>query len=82
MARCGVVPARRRAAARWAGYRWTYWRLHDAHDHVIGFKRTCGAIAHYVDLREDHWQREPIPYAEEYLLAEPLLSFHYLEDPE
>lgn len=79
--RCGVVPKRRRPGSPWAGFEWSYWRLHDARDLVVGFKRVAGDVTHYVDLREDHWQVTPIEYDSEVRLSGELLSFHYLGDP-
>lgn len=80
--RCGVVPKRRRRGSPWAGVAWTYWRLHDARDLVVGFKRCWGDVTHYVDLREECWRVEPIEYAGAVRLAAELPGFAYLKDPE
>jgi len=73
---------RRRRRSAWAGVAWTYWRLCDRTDHVIGFMRTGGGVRHYIDLREDRWRIEPIEYAEAVRLSGELPGFAYLKDPE
>lgn len=80
--RCGVVPKRRRRGSPWAGTAWTYYRLHDRRDLVVGFKRVAGDVVHYVDLREDHWQVEPIEHNHAIRLSGELPGFAYLRDPE
>jgi len=80
--RPGAVPKRRRQGSPWAGVSWTYYRLHDRRDLVVGFKRVAGDVVHYVDLREDHWQIERLDHDSEIRLADELPGFAYLRDPE
>jgi hypothetical protein len=61
---------------------WTYYRLVNDEGHVIGFIRECGGVCHYVGIKFDRWQTEPIEHVDRYKLAGPLPGMGYLKEPQ
>ena len=64
-----------------AEHEWTYWRLHNEVGYVVGFVRKSETETQYVGLCGDRWQREPIKYADCFLLRDAPPGLHYLKEP-